>query len=183
MARITRAAPHLSAEELKRRFQQEPHLWRRLRWLIIYNALVDPREAAEIAKHTGTTVGMVHQVVASYNRLGVAAVETPGKGGRRRQSMTWEEEQAFFAPFFTRAERGEIATANEIKRAFEAQIGHEVNKSTISRLLKRHGWRKPVPRPVHPKAKTEAQEEFKKTLPPVWKPPSRPVRQKTSAPS
>jgi hypothetical protein len=58
-----------------------------------------------------------------------------------------------------------------------------VNKSTISRLLKRHGWRKPMPRPVHPKAKAEAQEEFKKTLRPAWKPPSRPVRQGTSAPS
>jgi transposase len=148
---------------------------RRQRWLIIYNAMVDPREASEIAKHTGTTVALVHRVVASYNRLGVVAVETPGKGGRRRETMTWEEEQAVLASFFTRAERGEIATADEIKRAFEAQVGHQVHKSTISRLLKRHGWRKPVPRPVHPNAKAEAQEEFKKTFRPVWKPPSRPV--------
>ena len=65
--------------------------------------------------------------------------------------------------FFLRAERGEIATAEEIKRAFEAQVGHPVHKSTISRLLKRHGWRKPVPRPVHPKANPVAQAEFKKT--------------------
>jgi len=27
-----------------------------------------------------------------------------------------------------------------------------VHKSTISRLLKRQGWRKPVPRPRHPQA-------------------------------
>jgi transposase len=134
----------------------------------------------QIAKHTGTTVTMVHQVIASYNRLGVAAVETPGKGGRRRQYVTWEEEQAFLAPFFTRAERGEIATAGEIQRAFEAQLGHEVNKSTISRVLKRHGWRKPVPRPVHPKAIPEAQVQFKKTSRPVWKPPSRRARPMTS---
>ncbi len=94
----------------------------------------------------------------------MVAVESPGKGGRRRESMTWEEERAFFAPFFTRAERGEIATAGEIKRAFEAQIGHEVHTSTISRLLTRHGWRKPVPRPIHPKANPEAQAEFKKNF-------------------
>ncbi len=181
MARITRVAPHLSAEEVKTRLQQDPRPLRRQRWLIIYNALVDPREASEIAKHTGTTVALVHRVVASYNRLGVVAVETPGKGGRRRETMTWEEEQAFLASFFTRAERGEIATADEIKRAFEVQVGHQVHKSTISRLLKRHGWRKPVPRPVHPKAKVEAQEEFKKTFRPVWKPPSRPVPKGISA--
>ena len=181
MARMTRAAPHLSAEEVKTRLQLDPRPLCRQRWLIIYNALVDPREASAIAKHTGTTVAMVHRVIASYNRLGVVAVETPGKGGRRRQSMTWEEEQAFLAPFFTRAQRGEIATADEIKRAFEAQIGHEVHKSTISRLLKRHGWRKPVPRPVHPKANPEAQAQFKKTLRPRLRQPWPRVQQMTSA--
>ncbi|SRR6266566_1395099 len=86
MARITRAAPHLSAEELKLRLKLDPRPWCRQRWLIIYNALVEPRQAADIAKHTGTTVAMVHQVIASYNRLGVVAVQTPGKGGRRRKS-------------------------------------------------------------------------------------------------
>lgn len=180
MARITRAAPHLSAEEVKRRLQLDSRPLRRQRWLIIYNAFVAPREASEIAKHTGTTVAMVHRVVASYNRLGVVAVESPGKGGRRRESMTWEEERAFFAPFFTRAERGEIATAGEIKRAFEAQIGHEVHKSTISRLLTRHGWRKPVPRPIHPKANPEAQAEFKKTSRQVSRRLSPRARQRTS---
>lgn len=163
MARITRAVPHLSAEEVKRRLQRDPHPLYRQRWLIIYNALVDPREASEIAKHTGTSVAMVHQVIASYNSLGVEAIETPGKGGRRRQYLTWEEESAFLAPFFSRAERGEIATAGEIQRAFERRVGHEVHKSTISRLLSRHHWRKPVPRPVHPKANPEEQAEFKKT--------------------
>src|SRR5437867_685531 len=126
---------------------------------------------------------MVHRVIASYNRLGVAAVSTAGKGGRRRQYMTWEEEQAFLAPFFSRAERGESATAGEIQRAFEAQVGQQVQKSTISRLLKRHRWRKPVPRPVHPQAKAEAQEEFKKTLRSALKPQWRAVRQRTSDPS
>src|SRR5260370_30633268 len=97
MARMTGDAPHLSGEELKTRLKLDPRPLCRQRWLIIYNALVEPREATEIAKHTGTTVAMVHQVIARYNRLGVAAVETPGKGGRRRQYMTWEEEQAFLA--------------------------------------------------------------------------------------
>ena len=105
---------------------------------------------------------MVRQVISTCNCWGVASVETPGKGGRPRQHVTWEAEQAFLAPFFARAERGEIATAGEIKRAFEAHIGREINKSTISRLLKRHGWRKPVPRAVNPQASAETQEQFKK---------------------
>jgi transposase len=164
MARMTRAAPHLCAEEVKTRRQLDARPMVRQRRLIISNALVDPREASEIAKQTGTPLAMVHRVIANSNRLGVIAGETTGKGGRRRQSMSLEDEQALLAPFFSRAERGESATARELQRAWEAQVSHQTHTSTISRLLKRHGWRKPVPRPVHPKANPEAQEPFK-TLP------------------
>ena len=164
MARITRAAPHLSVEEVKNRLKNDPRPWCRQRWLIIYNALVDPQEAAEIAKHCGVSKAMVHQIISTYNRLGLVAVETPGKGGRRHEYLTREQEQAFLAPFFARAEQGELATTSEIQQAFETRVGCEVEESTIYRLLHRHGWRKLVPRPRHPRASKEAQEQFKKTL-------------------
>lgn len=94
MARITRAAPHLWAEDLKTRMKREQRPWCRERWLILYHALVDPREASEIATHCATTAAMVHQVMARSHRLGVAPVETPGKGGRPPQSMRWEGRRA-----------------------------------------------------------------------------------------
>jgi transposase len=164
MARITRATEHLSVEEVKARLRNDPRAWCRQRWLIIYNALIDPRQAEDIAKHCGVSKATVHQVISTYNRFGVAAVETAGKGGRRREYLTVEEERAFVAPFFARAEKGEIATTAEIHQAFEERIGHEVEDSTIYRLLNRHGWRKLVPRPRHPQADQQAQEEFKKTV-------------------
>jgi transposase len=150
--------------------------------LIIYNALVDPRPAAQIAKHVGVSVDTVHQVISRYNRFGVAAVETPGKGGRRHEYVTLEQERELLAPFFARAERGEIATAGEIKRTFEAQVGHEVDESTVYRLLKRHEWGKLVPRRVHPKASKEEQEQFKKTLRRRWKRRLQHAHPKTLAP-
>jgi transposase len=162
MTRVTRAASHLSIEEVKTRLKLDPRTWCRQRWLIIYNALVEPRAATEIAKHTGTTVAMVHQVISTYNRFGVAAVEMSGKGGRRHQYLTLEEEQAFLAPFFSRAEKGERATAGEIKYTLEARIGHEVEETTIYRLLSRHHWRKPVPRPAYPQAHPEGKSSLKK---------------------
>lgn len=79
-------------------------------------------------------------------------------------SLRVEEEQQFLAPFFVRARRGEIATATEVKLAFEARVGNAVQASTVYRLLDRHGWRKLMPRPHHPKGSTEEQEHFKKTL-------------------
>ena len=79
-------------------------------------------------------------------------------------SLRLEAEREFLAPFFGRAEKGELATTEEIWHAFEARVGHQVDESTIYRLLNRHGWRKLMPRPRHPKADLPAQEQFKKTL-------------------
>jgi transposase len=78
--------------------------------------------------------------------------------------MSLDQERTFLHPFFARAARGEIATGEEIQRAFEAQLKHEVHLTSIYRLLDRHGWRKLVPRPRHPKADPEEQAAFKKTL-------------------
>ena len=53
-------------------------------------------------------------------------------------------------------------------------------ESTIYRLLDRHGWRKLVPRPVHPKADLEEQAAFKKTSSRRSKLPLLPVPQRIS---
>ncbi len=178
MARVTRAASHLSAEEVKRRLKYDPRPWCRGRWLIISNALVEPRKAEEIARHCGVSKGMVHQVISTSNRFGVGAIETPGKGGRRHQYLTFSEEKEFLAPLFTQAESGKIATVGQIQRAYEATVGHKVDESTIYRLLNRHGWRKLMPRPRHPQADLQEQEEFKKTLKPRLRHSSQPGQSK-----
>ena len=162
--RITRAASHLPVDEVKERMNTEARPWVRQHWWIIYNALVAPRKADEIALHTGVSATTVHRVISTYNRLGPAAIETPGKGGRRHEYLTLEEEKQFLAAFFARAEEGLIATTAEIWRAFETRVGHAVDDSTIYRLLTRHGWRKLMPRPRHPKADPQAQEQFQKNL-------------------
>jgi transposase len=105
----------------------------------------------------------VRVVISRYNRLGPAAIETPGKGGRRNARLTVAEEQAFLAPFFDRAARGQIATAAEIHTALAARLGQPIHLSTVYRLLARHGWRKRAPRPTHPKADPAQQAAFKKT--------------------
>src|SRR5438067_13384992 len=119
MGRITKAALHVSVEEVRERMRNDPHPLYRQRWLIIYNALVDPREAKDIARDTGVSVSTVHKVISTYNRLGVAAVESPGKGGRRNEYMTWEEERELLTPFFELAKKGELTTIAHIKHAFE----------------------------------------------------------------
>jgi transposase len=61
------------------------------------------------------------------------------------------------------SEKGGILEASRVKAAYEQVLGRKVPKSTIYRMLARHGWRKVVPRPRHPKSDASAQAEFKKT--------------------
>jgi transposase len=171
MGKATRAAPHLSIEEVKGKLRTSVDFWTHQKWLVIYTALVDPRPATAIALHLGVSVPFVHKIISLYKRFGSSAIETPGTGGRRHQYLTIAEEQQFIAPFLQRAATGEIATINSIKEAFEAQVHHTVHKTTIYRLLDRHGWRKITPRTKHPEATPEIQETFKKTLRQLSKPP------------
>lgn len=57
------------------------------RWLVIWNFLVDPREARHIALHTGLPVSITHNLVSVYNRLGLEAVELTKLEKRRRCYM------------------------------------------------------------------------------------------------
>ena len=83
MPHVTKAAEHFSIEEVRNRMQSDPRPLYRQRWLIIYNALVDPRTAEEIARHCGVKKVTVQQLISRYNRFGISAVETKGKGGSK----------------------------------------------------------------------------------------------------
>lgn len=163
MGRVTRSIPQLSQEEIQAKIKATVGFWRVQKWLVIWNALVDPRPAKEIALHTGIAEQSVHNLISRYNRWGPAAVEGLGKGGRRRCYLSWEEEAAFLEPFRQENLTSKIATAKEIKEALERRLGRKVHKTTVYRLLKRHGWRKVLPRPFHVETDMAEQEAFKKT--------------------
>ena len=167
MARVTWAASHLSAEEVKWRLKYDPRPWCRGRWLIISNATLQAQESGGDCQAFGVS----------------KAIETPGKGGRRHQYLTFSSEKEFLAPIFTQAESRKIATVGQIQRAYEATVGHEVDESTLYRLLNRHGWRKLMPRPRHPQADLKEQEQFKKTLKPRLRRSSQPGQSKMNVPS
>jgi len=165
MSKVTKVVSHLSQEEILKRIKETVGFWKVQKWLVIWNALVDPRPAEKIAMHTGLAKQTVHNLISSYNRRGAEAVEGPGKGGRLRAYLSLEEEAAFLEPFKKKAITGQIATTFEIHKELKKLLGHNVHKTTAYRLLKRHGWRKIVPRPFHVQAKKAEQTEFKKNFP------------------
>ena len=163
MGKVTKAVSHLEPEEILERMKQTVGFWRVQKWLVILNATVDPRPAKTLALHTGLAEQTVHNLVSKYNRHGPNVLETPGKGGRKRAYLTSREESAFLQPFIESALTGQVATATEIKLSLEKLLGRKVHKTTVYRLLDRHGWRKLTPRPFHEQAKADEQEAFKKT--------------------
>lgn len=165
MGKVTKVVSHLSGEEISKKIKGTVGFWRVQKWLVIWNAVVDPRPAEEIALHTGLARQTVHNLISRYNRWGAGAVEGPGKGGRRKAYLSLEEEADFLAPFKKKALTGQVTTAVEINRDLEQRLGHRVHKTTVYRLLKRHGWRKIAPRPFHVQGKEEEQEDFKKNFP------------------
>jgi transposase len=166
MSRISSVKPHLTEEEVREKIATAPTARRQQKWMIIHNALVDPRPAIEIAQHTATSLRTVHQVISDYNRLGVAAIETQGRVGKPPSAyLDFEQEAAFLETFRESAQSGHLTTIQEIQQAFETLIGAQVAPSTIYRLLKRHGWRKLMPRPYHPEGDKVAQATFKKNFP------------------
>jgi transposase len=159
LARPMKIAPHLSVAEVKAKVHAADDDRQRGKWLVIYNALVDPRPAETIALHTATSCWFVHHTVSDYNRLGPASIEEDRRGGRQHAYLTVDEERAFLKPFIAKAEAGELVTTRTIQQAFEERVGQAVHSGTISKLLHRHDWHKRTPRPQHPQADPAVQAE------------------------
>jgi transposase len=122
--------------------------------------------ASEIAQLLGWSTGTVHVIHSRYAKEGDALFDLRPRGGRHRQHLTVDQEHTLLEPFLRQAEAGGLLHVHEVRQAYELQVGQTVAASTIYRLLERHGWRKVVPRPRHPKADPDAQRAYKKTAPP-----------------
>ena len=70
-----KANDRLSAEDVQKKIKTAVSFRHQQKWLVIYEALVNPRTPAEIAQDTGTSIRTVHQVISDYNRLGESAID------------------------------------------------------------------------------------------------------------
>ena len=75
----TRIAEHLSAEDVRMKMQMTGGFLRFQKWLVIYNAIVDPRPVSEIARHTGLSEASVSRIITEYNKNGPEALELSGR--------------------------------------------------------------------------------------------------------
>src|SRR3984893_1016902 len=115
-----------------------------------------------IADAMGVSLSTVNRAHMAYDHGGIKALKPKPIGGRMRENMTVAEEKALLARFAKAAGAGEMLNIHDLKAAYEQAIGHRTSDSTIYNVLARHGWRKLMPRPFHPKRDLAAQHDFKK---------------------
>lgn len=117
----------------------------------------------EIAAQLETTSNMISYWVRLYVKEGISGLLPKKRGGNHR-NMSFKEEEEFLSQFFEKAKSGQIVEVSEIEKAYYEKIGRITkSKGHIYRLLKRHGWRKIMPRSQHPqKADNEAIKASKK---------------------
>lgn len=118
---------------------------------------------AETAAQMNCSESKVKRLVAEYKKCGLEAfMQSKYKGNHR--SLSEEEENEILSHFEKRAEAGQVITGQEIKKAFDERIGKDTGRGYIYMLLKRHGWRKVMPRARHPKKADEEAIEASKKL-------------------
>ena len=134
---------------------------RRLRILMLR---YEGHKVPEIAEVFGMRVNSISQLCRRYREQGLEEFMR-NKYTSHRRALT-----EILSKFEEAAEAGKEVTALEIKAAFDEVRGKTTGRGYIYALLRRHGWRKVMPRPKHPKAASEeACEASKKLSKLCWK--------------
>ena len=82
MSEAARIVQHLSVDEIRMKMKMKGGFLQFQKWLVIYNALVDPRPVSEIARHTGLCEASVSRIIADYNQNGPKTLDAAGGIGR-----------------------------------------------------------------------------------------------------
>ena len=154
-----------SKEELEqiqnaRKANKSKQVERRLRVLVMMS---EGHKNKDIAKATGYHEVYLKQLMSKYRKNGLHALTENHYSGNHR-NMSYEEESALLETFKERAAAGQMVNTAEIKAAYEKAVGHSIGNGQIYYVLKRHNWRKVMPRSKHPKKASEEVIEASKKL-------------------
>lgn len=164
-------APWMSDEELAAWVRDAPDADALRKRLAIWLTHTGPFAASRVAELIQVSKQAVWLWVGQYNREGPESLNREGRGGRRWGFLSLDVEASLLRRMEERAGSGEIITAKQLLPEIVRETGHEVSLAYVYGLLRRHRWRKLMPRPHHVKADPNAQEAFKKNFPESCKMP------------
>jgi transposase len=165
MPRRITLQPHLTTEELYRRYRACRHPREKLRWRALY--LISGGELANhAARRVGRSSGWVSDLARRYNERGAGAV--PDARGNvapgRRPRLNAEAARALDAALRATPADGGLWTAPKVAAWIAERTGAPIDASTAWRAMRRLGFTLQAPRPRHRAAATAAEQAaFKKS--------------------
>jgi len=111
--RHTAVAGHLKPEEIKDRMLSSESRQQFQRWQVIYITVTKRLRAEEVSELVGVCTGTVHQWVHQYNHKGPDVFILQGRGGRRRELLSWNEEEELLEELREKGERGAIVISRD----------------------------------------------------------------------
>lgn len=117
----------------------------------------------EITEKTGYNERYVTTLLAKYRKLGLEEFIRIKQTSHHRK-MTESEEARILEKCEELSGAGKVLTVADIRQVFEEELGEKTATSYVYRVLKRHGWRKVMPRSKHPKAASEEEQNSSKKL-------------------
>jgi transposase len=122
----------------------------------------------QVAAQTGYGASYVSVLVRTYREKGISAITENHYVGSHR-NLSFAEEEELLKPFREAAQAGQIVEVRGILRAYEERLGRSFEKDhgRIYQVLKRHDWRKIMPRSKHPNSATPEAIEASKKL--TWR--------------
>ena|SRR5689334_6234625 len=97
--------------------------------------------SSQIASAIGWKPSSVRNVQANFRKHGVQVFQSRSRGGRKRENMSFDREAQILNKFVRRVRRGFALDLKGIRKAYELSLGRQVPRSTIYRLISRHGLR------------------------------------------
>ena len=164
MPKRVKIEPHLSSDELERRYRQAQNVIERSHYQTIW-LLALGKTTQEVAEVTGYGLSWIYELVRSYNRSG------PGMLGDHRhhnlgarpllddvqQAQLWQALQGKPAD-------GGLWTGPKVAAWMSELLGRPVSAQRGWEYLKRLRYRLRSPRPQHGEADLQEQEAWKKKL-------------------
>ena len=146
----------------KLKSRRELEMWKQMEAIWLRESL--GLSGKEIATMLGYQIQTGYSLWHRWRGEGIKMFENQvGSGGRRYAYLGEKAETEWLKALNARSESGELVTRIQIQATYEARVGKSVATSAVYRALKRHGWRKAVPKTPYPKMVHETFEEVKKT--------------------
>jgi transposase len=164
MAKRIELKPHLTSEELRKRYHACQKAQEKVRWQALY-LISKGVVASEAARKVGRASSWVTRLARRYNEQGAESVgRQKSRKLSHRASLNEKLGQELAQALAGKAPDKGLWTGVKVARWIAARTGHEVHRVTGWRTLERLGFSLQTPRPQNKRrASEDEQAEFKKS--------------------